>query len=240
MTTTVQCFRPSSLPTFPTKTFSTTTRRYVSSKPPSSSSSTNLFYKNNSTTGLLLEEETDAVIEDAVRNVATTATAKSTEQRRQKQRKRKQRPIIYCDMDGVLVDFEAGVRKVLRESTKSYEGYTGVDNRRKQLWKQLQLKGTIHWFKSLDWTTDGKLLWEYIKPLQPTILSGVPYMLVPYACHDKYEWCCEKLGMDPSSIEHIDMAALHTPINNGHVRVNKNPTNMEDNDSTATSTIQMG
>jgi hypothetical protein len=45
-------------------------------------------------------------------------------------------------------------------------------------------------------------------------------MLVPHACRDKYEWCIENLGLRHDESVHIDMAALHCPTNNGHVRVN--------------------
>ena len=74
---------------------------------------------------------------------------------------------IYCDMDGVLVDFERG-----------YKELTGIDpssNERpqnpKEFWEPLKQEGVKFWVK-LNWMSDGKQLWDYIKPHKPKLLSA--------------------------------------------------------------------
>jgi len=73
---------------------------------------------------------------------------------------------IYCDMDGVLVDFEKG-----------YEELTGIDLKGQHVsggedfWGPIAKAGAQFWIK-LNWMPDGKQLWEYIKPYNPVLLSA--------------------------------------------------------------------
>ena len=72
---------------------------------------------------------------------------------------------IYCDMDGVLVDFESG-----------YEKLTGIDLRGEfkkgdDFWDPISEAGVGFW-AGLKWMPDGQKLWDYIKPLKPEILSA--------------------------------------------------------------------
>ena len=73
--------------------------------------------------------------------------------------------IIYCDMDGVLVDFEKG-----------YKDLTGVDTKQfpkgdKSFWQPISDAGAEFW-ANLPWMPDGKELWNYIKKYKPNILSS--------------------------------------------------------------------
>lgn len=69
---------------------------------------------------------------------------------------------IYCDMDGVLVDF-----------VKGYHELTGVDVSKNNslLWEPINERGA-EWWATLDWMRDGKVLWNYIKKYKPYILSA--------------------------------------------------------------------
>ena len=71
---------------------------------------------------------------------------------------------IYCDMDGVLVDFDKG-----------YEELTGkrasFDTPKEEFWAPIQKAGAAFWIK-LKWMPDGKQLWNYIKPYNPDLLSA--------------------------------------------------------------------
>ncbi len=72
---------------------------------------------------------------------------------------------IYCDMDGVLVDFEGG-----------YEKLTGIDlkgefKKGDDFWDPIKVAGVGFW-AGLKWMPDGQKLWDYIKPLKPEILSA--------------------------------------------------------------------
>jgi hypothetical protein len=71
---------------------------------------------------------------------------------------------IYCDMDGVLVDFDKG-----------YEELTGAkasfDTPKEEFWEPISKAGAAFWIK-LQWMPDGKQLWDYIKPYNPDLLSA--------------------------------------------------------------------
>jgi phosphopantetheine adenylyltransferase len=71
---------------------------------------------------------------------------------------------IYCDMDGVLVDFEKG-----------YKDLTGRDASYKtnpeEFWEPITKAGAPFWIK-LQWMPDGKELWNYIKQYNPELLSA--------------------------------------------------------------------
>jgi len=77
----------------------------------------------------------------------------------------KEKYILYCDMDGVLVDF-----------IKGYYELTGIDitgqyHSDEKFWEPIDKVGYQFWI-NLDWTKDGKKLWNYIKKYSPTILSS--------------------------------------------------------------------
>jgi len=72
---------------------------------------------------------------------------------------------IYCDMDGVLADFESG-----------YEELTGIDLRGEfkkgeDFWDPISKAGIGFW-AGLKWMPDGQKLWDYLKPFNPVLLSA--------------------------------------------------------------------
>ena len=72
---------------------------------------------------------------------------------------------IYCDLDGVLVDFNKGYLKL-----------TGIDISDKyrsdpSFWKPIDNAGYDYWI-NLEWMKDGKELWSYIEKYNPTLLSA--------------------------------------------------------------------
>jgi nicotinamide mononucleotide adenylyltransferase len=73
---------------------------------------------------------------------------------------------IYCDMDGVLVDFEKGYEDLTGRSIKGQHVSGGPD-----FWDPITKAGASFWIK-LKWMPDGKQLWEYIKPYNPVLLSA--------------------------------------------------------------------
>jgi hypothetical protein len=73
---------------------------------------------------------------------------------------------IYCDMDGVLVDFERGYKKLTGIDLKGEYRPGGED-----FWKPIEQAGVKYW-ASLKWMPDGKQLWDYIKPYKPELLSA--------------------------------------------------------------------
>jgi 5'(3')-deoxyribonucleotidase len=95
--------------------------------------------------------------------------------------------IIFCDMDGVLVDFDKGYEDMTGKSTK----HVDLQNSKafwKNLDKSIQDKGLTEYdyWKNLDWMPDGQTLWNYIKPYHPYILTAPS--LNPGSKQGKKEW----------------------------------------------------
>lgn len=72
---------------------------------------------------------------------------------------------IYCDMDGVLTDFDG-----------AYFELTGVDLRGRHLnsvsfWEPISKAGVKFW-SDMKWKEDGKELWNYIEKYKPKLLSA--------------------------------------------------------------------
>jgi hypothetical protein len=72
---------------------------------------------------------------------------------------------IYCDMDGVLADFESG-----------YEELTGIDlkgefKKGDDFWDPIKVAGIGFW-AGLKWMPGGQELWDYLKPFNPQLLSA--------------------------------------------------------------------
>lgn len=72
---------------------------------------------------------------------------------------------IYCDMDGVLVDFEKGYFDLTGVHTKQYVKGD------KAFWQPISEEGAGFW-AGLPWMPDGQELWRYIKKYKPNILSA--------------------------------------------------------------------
>jgi hypothetical protein len=89
---------------------------------------------------------------------------------------------LFVDMDGVLVDFESGVRTVT--------GQLPHDQSPRTMWPQLARTGGF--YEELGWLADGRTLWEHVRSLDPTILTGLP--LGKWAEPQKRAWCSRELG----------------------------------------------
>ena len=87
---------------------------------------------------------------------------------------------IFCDMDGVLVDFERGYHELTGNHTSQFPK---GDN---EFWKPLEEEGAIFW-ATLPWMPDGQELWRYIKRYRPNILTA-PSM-DPSSRAGKEAWC---------------------------------------------------
>jgi len=72
---------------------------------------------------------------------------------------------IYCNMDGVLVDFIKGYFEL---TGKDISGEFHTD---KKFWEPSDKGGVDFWTK-LEWTPDGKELWDYIKKYNTELLSS--------------------------------------------------------------------
>jgi hypothetical protein len=73
---------------------------------------------------------------------------------------------IYCDLDGVLVDFDRGYQELTGITTQQADT-KGVE----AFWEPLTKAGATFWI-TLKWMPDGKQLWNYIKKYNPILLSA--------------------------------------------------------------------
>jgi len=65
---------------------------------------------------------------------------------------------IYCDMDGVLVDFNKRFGELSAWSPEKFIEKNGLD----EFWQTIDERGVGFWV-GMDWMEDGKMLWEYLK-----------------------------------------------------------------------------
>ena len=77
-----------------------------------------------------------------------------------------QKYTIYCDMDGVLVDFDKGYKDLTGINTKEADAKGS-----KFFWEPISKAGASFWIR-LKWMPDGKQLWDYIKQYNPSLLSA--------------------------------------------------------------------
>ena len=92
---------------------------------------------------------------------------------------------LFLDLDGVLADFEGGV--------KSATGRFPHQWRASQMWSRL--RRAPQFFAQLSWTQDGRTLWEETRHLNPPILTGLPHGGA-WAAQQKRAWCARELGED--------------------------------------------
>lgn len=75
---------------------------------------------------------------------------------------------IYCDLDGVLADFNNRFEEFSEGiSPKNYEAMYGLD----EFWDLINEIGVRFWV-GIKWLPDGIKLWRYIKKYDPILLSA--------------------------------------------------------------------
>jgi 5'(3')-deoxyribonucleotidase len=92
-------------------------------------------------------------------------------------------PRLFLDADGVLADFDEGVRRLLGAYPRDYERKHG----RGSFWKHLA--AADNFYATLPEMEDARLLFDGVKHLKPTILTGLP--LGKWAAPQKVEWAAE-------------------------------------------------
>lgn len=117
---------------------------------------------------------------------------------------------IFIDLDGVLVDFQSGLRRLF---PKYYKNTDEPDIPKKVMW--MVIGRTPSFYRDLPWTSDGRDLWKALKQYTPEILTGVS--MSKSSRTQKFEWCSrefQRVEDDQSShlktsnliMNHVDMA----------------------------------
>lgn len=101
--------------------------------------------------------------------------------------------IIFCDLDGVLANFEEGVKNRFKKTPDKLPPNV--------MWGVINKSNTF--FDTLPWMRKGRELWEEIKKYDPIILTGIPRGATakavpagPCAAEQKRKWCARELGPD--------------------------------------------
>ena len=89
---------------------------------------------------------------------------------------------IFVDLDGVLAGFDTGIKQLT--------GKYPYELKKKDMWDAVY--SIPDFFEKLPWTPEGRTLWNYIKPLNPTVLTGLPQS--PTGEQQKRKWCAQHLG----------------------------------------------
>lgn len=114
---------------------------------------------------------------------------------------------IYCDMDGVLCDFESQFEHYFGTSVKEYvneKGEKGLEN-------AINSAGLVFWSR-MPWNPGGKSLWEKIGKFQVTILSAPGKF--KYAKEGKKIWISEHLRPQPIKVIFRESGLKHTILSN--------------------------
>lgn len=90
---------------------------------------------------------------------------------------------IYCDMDGVLTDFENRFVEMLRQEgpkyyskevinqvtrPKHFEALEGVE----EFWNFIDNHIGLEFWSGMNWMPNGRQLWSFIQPYNPVILTS--------------------------------------------------------------------
>ena len=93
------------------------------------------------------------------------------------------KPRLFLDADGVLADFDAGAQRLLGMKPKAFIAKHG----RGEFWKRLAR--AKNFYGTLPEMSDARLLFDAVKHLEPTILTGLP--LGRWAAPQKVDWAAE-------------------------------------------------
>jgi len=121
---------------------------------------------------------------------------------------------IFCDLDGVLADFHKGMTKAVRdihnpEFIHDEAKFDADPKYRNEMWQAVakyQVKyGFVLW-RYLELMPDADVLWSYIKPYHPQILTATGPDRY-HAIEQKRGWVTDHFGSNVK-VNHVEMAAM--------------------------------
>jgi hypothetical protein len=78
---------------------------------------------------------------------------------------------IFCDLDGVLVDFDRGFAELPENEDELMPSDYEDQNGKNSIWPLIDKHGEEYW-SELYWKSDGRELWDYLEEYKPAILSS--------------------------------------------------------------------
>jgi len=91
-------------------------------------------------------------------------------------------PTLFLDLDGVLADFDRGVKTITGKPPEALP--------LKTMWSALAR--APRFFETLEFMEDAEVLWRFCAPHRPTILTGLP--MGSWAPEQKKRWVARMLG----------------------------------------------
>jgi len=90
---------------------------------------------------------------------------------------------LFLDADGVLADFDEGARRLFGRDPASFEAKHG----RREFWRRIATADNF--YGSLPEMPDARRLFDAVRKLDPTILTGLP--IGNWAAPQKVAWAAE-------------------------------------------------
>jgi len=124
---------------------------------------------------------------------------------------------LFLDLDGVLADFDKGVKSAL--------GVAPGDLHPREMWPALA-RVQCGFFRTLEPMPDAALLWAHCCAYDSvTILTGMP--MGQWAEPQKRAWCSERLGLSDARVITCMARDKHKYCSPGAVLVDDNESNGE-------------
>lgn len=95
---------------------------------------------------------------------------------------------IFQDLDGCLADFDKRVKLLFNGQHPTRE----LGLRDHHMWKAIVRDDGF--FDRLEWMEGAKAVWDFLAPLSPTILTGLPMGGKTWADPQKRRWVARELG----------------------------------------------
>ena len=112
-------------------------------------------------------EQLNQDIASLVKSIPQTDTIDSAKSKIAMLAEAQQQYKVYCDMDGVIVDFEHGYDRLTGRKAPGVHSTYNKDD----FWGAITKAGKDFW-ANLEWMPDGKQLWDYIKQYNPELLTA--------------------------------------------------------------------
>lgn len=131
---------------------------------------------------------------------------------------------IYLDMDGVIVDFISAIHKLFKLTD-----FREWEKMGKEKYVDINKTGE-KWWSEMNWLSDGKKLWNYLKDYDVTILSAGPKDKIshPISVEGKRNWLNKNIGSSYGSNAIITTAVeKQKHADKNHILIDDSPRNIK-------------